>query len=188
MSKIGTLVIGQGFGPAKFGMTEDEILDLFGKPDEREEESYSDDPDDKTSSQGYMGTPSEFWSGEEGVKLDTMKISMEIGWTTEVFGDINGYLFDQESNTFKRITEEIVPANRVFLAIPKYILDQIEEGFVPDVIYLSEEAAESASVNGVRVDEPVKNGKTYTIDGKQVTSPKQKGVYIYDGKKVIFRK
>ncbi len=48
MSKIGTLVIGQGFGPAKFGMTEDEIIDLFGKPDEREEEPYGDDPDDKT--------------------------------------------------------------------------------------------------------------------------------------------
>ena len=48
MSKIGTIVIGQGVGPAKFGMTEEEIIDLFGKPDEREEENYDDNPDDKT--------------------------------------------------------------------------------------------------------------------------------------------
>ena len=48
MSKIGNIVIGQGVGPARFGMTEQEILDLFGKPDEREEESYDDDPDLKT--------------------------------------------------------------------------------------------------------------------------------------------
>ena len=149
---------------------------------------FLDDPDDKTSSQGYMGTPSEFWSGEEGVKLDTMKVSIEIDWDIEVFGDVSGYLFDQESKTFKRITDGMVPANRVFLAIPKYILDQIEEGFVPDVIYLSEEAAEAAGVDGVQVDKPVKNGKIYTIDGKQVASPKQNGVYIYDGKKLIFRK
>ena len=40
MSKIGTLVIGQGFGPARFGMTEEEITDLFGKPDEREQETF----------------------------------------------------------------------------------------------------------------------------------------------------
>lgn len=48
MSKIHTIVIGQGVGPAKFGMSEEEIIDLFGEPDEREEESYDEDPDDKT--------------------------------------------------------------------------------------------------------------------------------------------
>ena len=149
---------------------------------------FLDDPDDKTSSQSYMSTPSEFWSGDEGVKLDTMKVSIEVDWITEEYGDVSGYLFDKESNTFKRITDGMVPANRVFLAIPKYILDKIEEGFVPDVIYLSEEEAEAASVDGVQVDKSVKNGKIYTLDGKQVTSPKQKGVYIYDGKKLIFRK
>lgn len=36
------LVIGQGIGPAKFGMTEEEIIDLFGQPDDREEEDYGD--------------------------------------------------------------------------------------------------------------------------------------------------
>ncbi|MCQ2253322.1 MAG: hypothetical protein MJZ61_07720 [Bacteroidales bacterium] len=36
------LVIGQGIGPAKFGMTEEEIIDLFGKPDDKEVEDYGD--------------------------------------------------------------------------------------------------------------------------------------------------
>ena len=36
MEKINNLVIGQGIGPAKFLMQEDEITALFGKPDESE--------------------------------------------------------------------------------------------------------------------------------------------------------
>ncbi len=36
------LVIGQGIGPAKFLMTEEEIVDLFGNPDDREVEDYGD--------------------------------------------------------------------------------------------------------------------------------------------------
>lgn len=36
------LVIGQGMGPAKFGMSEEEIIGLFGKADEREVEDYGD--------------------------------------------------------------------------------------------------------------------------------------------------
>jgi hypothetical protein len=42
MNQIGTLVIGQGIGPAKFGMQEDEVIQLFGKPDEREIEDDGD--------------------------------------------------------------------------------------------------------------------------------------------------
>lgn len=135
----------------------------------------------------------EQWSGEEGVELTTYTITVKIpvGFYEEkdsVVGDVNAYLLNAEKNVFERVTEAKVPANRVFLAIPQYYLDEIEEGFLPDVIYLSEEDAEAAGVDGVQVDKPVKNGKTYTLDGKQVASPKQKGVYIYDGKKVIYRK
>lgn len=135
----------------------------------------------------------EKWSGEDGIELSTYTIKIDIGdyWNPKdsVVGDVNAYLLNAEMNVFERITGGAsVPANRVFLAIPQYFLDQIEEGFVPDLIYLSEEDAEAASVDGVHADKPVKNGKIFTLDGKQVTSPKQKGVYIYDGKKLIFRK
>lgn len=134
----------------------------------------------------------EKWSGEEGIDLSAYRITIDIGdfWEPKdtVVTDVNGYLLNTEKNVFERVTDGKVPAKRVFLALPKYFLDQIEEGFVPDMIYLTEEEAEAAGVNGVQVDKPVKNGKTYTLDGKQVTSPKQKGVYIYDGKKLIFRK
>lgn len=146
-----------------------------------------DDPDDKTSSQMYMATPSEFWSGDKGVKLDTMKVAVDDWGDITEYDNVSGYLYDKESNTFKRIEDGMVPAGRVFLAIPKYFLDQLEEGYVPDVIYLTEEEAEAASIDGVQADNAVKNGKVYTIDGKQVAAPKQKGVYIYDGKKLIVR-
>lgn len=36
------IVIGQGIGPARFGMTEQEIISLFGEPDEREIEDFGD--------------------------------------------------------------------------------------------------------------------------------------------------
>ena len=76
----------------------------------------------------------------------------------------------------------------MFLAIPKQLLDGLEEGFVPDVIYLSEEGGDIDGIGNMNVKPTVKNGKTYTIDGRQVAEPNQNGIYIYDGKKLIFRK
>ena len=35
------IIIGQGIGPANFGMTEDEIIELFGKPDETDDDKDS---------------------------------------------------------------------------------------------------------------------------------------------------
>jgi len=43
MNKISNLVIGQGLGPIKFGMTRNEIIELIGKPDEEETEENGDD-------------------------------------------------------------------------------------------------------------------------------------------------
>jgi hypothetical protein len=157
-------------------------------------QTFLNDPNDRDPNQFLMHSyPLEQWSGEEGVELTTYTITVKIpiGFYEEkdsVVGDVNAYLLNAEKNVFERVTEAKVPAKRVFLAIPKFYLDQVEEGFVPDMIYLTEEEAEAAGVNGVQVDKPMKNGKIYTLDGKQVASPKQKGVYIYDGKKLIFRK
>ncbi len=43
MSTIKNLVIGQGIGPIKFGMTRDEIIEIIGKPDEEEKDNNGED-------------------------------------------------------------------------------------------------------------------------------------------------
>lgn len=154
---------------------------------------FLDDPSDKTSTMFYFGTPLEKWSGDDGIELSTYTITIKIPVSfyedkDSVVADINGYLLDTEKNVFERVASGFVPANRVFLAIPVFFLDQIEEGFIPDFIYLSEEDAQVDGIDNVTEKNAAKNGKIFTLDGKQVTSPKQKGVYIYDGKKLIFRK
>ena len=154
---------------------------------------FLDEPSEtKPSGINFYGNPLEKWSGEEGVAVEevTQVIEMKVdGKDKDVeVGDITAYLFDKSSETFKRVEGGFVPANRVFLAIPKQLLDGLEEGFVPDVIYLSEEGGDIDGIGNMNVKPTVKNGKTYTIDGRQVAEPNQNGIYIYDGKKLIFRK
>lgn len=147
----------------------------------------------KPSGIGFYGAPLEDWSGDEGVAVADLTQTIEEGSglsAVEVeVGNVVAYLLDTESNTFKRVEEEMIPANRVFLGIPQQLFDAIEEGFLPDVIYLSlEDAQETNGIDGVETKASVKNGNTYMLDGRQVSAPAQNGVYIYDGKKLIFRK
>ena len=105
MSKIGTLVIGQGFGPAKFGMTEDEILDIFGK---REEESYSDDPDDKTLTLFYdtMMTDFSFDLDEDEDGNDVYKLSSILCTNPEYTLD-NKIKFGDSEETLLKYTHNL---------------------------------------------------------------------------------
>ncbi|MBR1469621.1 MAG: hypothetical protein IJ605_05885 [Prevotella sp.] len=162
---------------------------LYGKG----KQTFMEDPTEtEPSGFNFYGSPFEDWSGEEGVMVDTLThvITIGSGLSAEEVpvGDITAYLFDEPNNCFNRVEDGFVPANRVFLAIPQQIFDELEEGFVPDVIYLTAEEEEIDGIGGVKVGSAVKNGNTYTIDGRMVSKPNQKGVYIYDGKKLILRK
>ena len=114
MSKIGTLVIGQGFGPAKFGMTEDEIIDLFGKPDEREEEPYGDDPDDKTLTLYYdtMMTDFSFDLDEDEEGNDVFKLS-SILCTNPEYNLDNKIKFGDSEETVLKYTRNLKAADPV---------------------------------------------------------------------------
>lgn len=112
MSKIGTLVIGQGFGPAKFGMTEDEIIDLFGKPDEREEEPYGDDPDDKTLTLYYdtLMTDFSFDLDEDEEGNDVFKLS-SILCTNPEYNLDNKIKFGDSEETVLKYTRNLKAAD-----------------------------------------------------------------------------
>ena len=112
MSKIGTLVIGQGFGPAKFGMTEDEIIDLFGKADEREVENYDDNPDDKTLTLYYdtLMTDFSFDLDEDEDGNDVFKLS-SILCTNPEFTLDNKIKFGDSEETLLKYTRNLKAAD-----------------------------------------------------------------------------
>jgi len=112
MSKIGTIVIGQGVGPAKFGMTEEEIIDLFGKPDEREEEAYDDDPDDKTLTLYYdeLMTDFSFDLDEDEEGNDVFKLSSILCTNPEYTLD-NKIKFGDSEETLLKYTHNLKAAD-----------------------------------------------------------------------------
>jgi hypothetical protein len=112
MSKIGTIVIGQGVGPAKFGMTEEEIIDLFGKPDEREEEAYDDDPDDKTLTLYYdkLMTDFSFDLDEDEDGNDVFKLSSILCTNPEYTLD-NKIKFGDSEETLLKYTHNLKAAD-----------------------------------------------------------------------------
>ena len=112
MSKIGTIVIGQGVGPVKFGMTEEEIIDLFGKPDEREEEAYDDDPDDKTLTLYYdkLMTDFSFDLDEDEEGNDVFKLSSILCTNPEYTLD-NKIKFGDSEETLLKYTHNLKAAD-----------------------------------------------------------------------------
>ncbi|MCR5455723.1 MAG: hypothetical protein K6F33_12115 [Bacteroidales bacterium] len=112
MSNIHTLVIGQGAGPAKFGMTEDEIIDLFGQPDEREEEAYDDDPDLKTVTLYYdaLMTDFSFDLDEDEDGNDVYKLSSILCTNPEMTID-NKIKFGDSEETVIKYTHNLKAAD-----------------------------------------------------------------------------
>lgn len=112
MSKIGNIVIGQGVGPAKFGMTEAEIIDLFGKADEREVENYDDNPDDKTLTLYYdtLMTDFSFDLDEDEDGNDVFKLS-SILCTNPEFTLDNKIKFGDSEETLLKYTHNLKAAD-----------------------------------------------------------------------------
>lgn len=106
------MVIGQGVGPAKFGMTEEEIIGLFGNPDEREEESYDEDPDLKTLTLYYdaMMTDFSFDIGEDEDGNDVYKLSSILCTSPDLKLD-NKIKFGDSEETLLKYTRNLKAAD-----------------------------------------------------------------------------
>ena len=111
------------------------------------------------------------WSGDEGVDTDTIE------------ADNYYFLADIATQSFKRTSEYILPANQMYLAIEKsnFLADEP----APEVIYMSEQAAKTAlGIDEVQLKKAVDNGKIYNIQGMEMKNV-GKGIYILGGKKYI---
>ena len=114
------------------------------------------------------------WSGDEGVKVDTLQAGHHY------------YLFDANNEVFNIVTETNIAAKQVYMAMPDSCVEKLTPGNFPDVIYISENP--TTGISTVNTATPnVKRG-IYTLEGRKVEAMEREGIYIYDGKKVLYRK
>lgn len=95
------MVIGQGIGPAKFGMTEEEIIDLFGKADDREIENYDDDGKTLTLYYDTMETDFSFDLDEDEDGNEVFKLSSILCTNPEYTLDNKIHFGDSEEQFVK---------------------------------------------------------------------------------------
>ena len=145
------------------------------------------------------------WSGEsgasaEGVTKDyvydkQVEVTDEEGETsTKTVTDtipstVKYYPFDKAKGAFLLAEDGKVAANTVYLVVLDKVIEANTPDFVPTVIYF-EEPTEDETPTAIKTAKKaaMKSNAYYTLGGQQVATPKENGIYIFDGKKVIFRK
>ena len=134
------------------------------------------------------GKPRLYYSGEEGLKAADAEIMYIVNKDTTYYKDNYIYLFDTEASSFKLSKEENIAAKTVYMAIPKFIIsDSLSLSAAPEEIFMTASSQETG-IKAVSNGAATVNGKYYTIDGRLVAAPEQNGIYIRNGKKVIYRK
>ena len=123
------------------------------------------------------------WSGDEGVKVDTLP-------TTNVENDLTYlyYTFDIDKMLFNRITTGTIAPNQLYMRIFGNMVGVGLEA--PEVIYFNGEVFNEA-VAGIATIEAQQNSQRrgiFTLDGRQVVAPAKNGIYVTDGKKIVYRK
>ncbi|MCH5302786.1 MAG: hypothetical protein J1E77_08090, partial [Prevotella sp.] len=117
------------------------------------------------------------WSGAEGTKLDTLDVASHY------------YTFDLESAVFTLANTEI-PANQTFLGVPDSVFTNAGTG-VPETILFNNSSSIATAIENVQApalkQAAAKQG-IYDLQGRRVDAINREGIYIFDGKKVIYRK
>lgn len=84
-----------------------------------------------------------------------------------------------------------VPAQTCFISVEALQIADPETDYIPNVIGLTPEAFDQA-VSGIEKPQTktlsLGGYRFYTLDGKQLSSPRHKGIHIVDGKKVFVNK
>jgi hypothetical protein len=117
------------------------------------------------------------------VKVDTLP-------TTNVENDLTYlyYTFDIDKMLFNRITTGTIAPNQLYMRIFGNMVGVGLEA--PEVIYFNGEVFNEA-VAGIATIEAQQNSQRrgiFTLDGRQVVAPAKNGIYVTDGKKIVYRK
>lgn len=140
----------------------------------------------KPASNALVGT------GDEATKFDDAKKDGYQNYilTTEYFHlDKNenplGEVIDGNQQCFYKWVKGNVKSNLAYLQLKNPSNDNAATA--KTVIYL-DWFGDTTGIHGMTAPSQVTSGKTYyTLDGRKVTSPTQKGIYIINGKKIIIK-
>lgn len=137
----------------------------------------------KPASNALVGT------GDEGTKFETAKKEgcQNYILTTKYFHlnkdeNQSGDVIDGNQQCFYKWVKGDVKSNLAYLQ-----LKNPSNANAKTVIYL-DWFGDTTGIHGMTAPSQVTSGKTYyTLDGRKVTSPTQKGIYIINGKKIIIK-
>ena len=112
------------------------------------------------------------WTDNTGLAVDGLDQSQD-----------KYYVFDQANLKFNLITSGSIAANSLYMVMPDSLM---AEGLgAPAVIYISEEVI-TGIANTIVKKADRKN--IYDLQGRRVDAMNREGIYVFDGKKVIYRK
>ena len=130
----------------------------------------------------YIYTKQEEYVDEEG-ETQTRNVKDTIPSTVKY------YVLDTAKRLFTLAEDGKVAANTMYLVMLDKIIEANTPDFVPTVIYFEEPTEDEETGIKTATKKPaMKSNAYYTLGGQQVATPKENGIYIFDGKKVIFRK
>ena len=113
------------------------------------------------------------WTGESALAVDGLDQSQE-----------KYYAYDKDNQKFDLITTGSVAANSLYMVMPDSLMAEGQPA--PAVIYL-DEASVPAGINGTKI-EKVAQKRLYDLAGRRMDAMSREGIYVFDGKKVIYRK
>lgn len=118
------------------------------------------------------------WSGDNGVMVDTLDVQHHY------------YMFDGPAKKLDLVDAgSVIPAQQVFVGIPDSLFTNAGLS-APQTIYTDSASAANAATGISSVKKAVLPGlgQIYTLDGRRVNAMRHDGVYVVDGRKVIYRK
>lgn len=134
----------------------------------------------KPTSNALVGT------GDKGTEFDTAKKEGFQNYilTTQYFHlDKPGEVLEGNQQCFYKWVKGNAKSNLAYLRLQ----NPSNANAAKTVIYL-DWFGDTTGIHGMTAPSQVTSGKTYyTLDGRKVTSPTQKGIYIINGKKIIIK-
>lgn len=95
------------------------------------------------------------------------------------------YVYNQEQQRFDLITDGSIAANSLYMVMPDSLM---AEGLsAPAVIYLDEES-DPAAIKDAKIQKTTVKKGIYDLSGRKMDAISREGIYVFDGKKVVYRK
>ena len=113
------------------------------------------------------------WSGESGQSVAELDLTQN-----------KCYTWNQEKLCFNLIAEGTIAANSLYMMMPDSLMAEGQQA--PQIIYVDAQS-DPAGIAPV-LKKAAAQRRAYTLSGRRVDAINREGIYVFDGKKVIYRK